>query len=117
MRKSSIPNSPHLEMLDAGKFPNDPSNEKIPDLSYYTESAQFYYDLLVDSVRFFPPYAAMLSESTNWDQKQGPSNVWCGLRAMNVKFPALLRMPKSQSACIGDRPLASRRRKADFLRI
>ena len=41
----------HLELIDSRTIPSEYSTG--PDLSYYTESARYYYDLVVDSVKYF----------------------------------------------------------------
>ena len=37
----------HLELIDSGEIPHEYSTG--PDLSYYTESAEYYYNLIVES--------------------------------------------------------------------
>src|SRR5262245_46554790 len=39
--------SNHLALIDSREIPHEYSTG--PDLTYYTESAQFYYDLIVES--------------------------------------------------------------------
>lgn len=41
----------HLELIDSRTIPHE--YKKGPDLSYYTETAEFYYNLAVDASRWF----------------------------------------------------------------
>jgi hypothetical protein len=41
----------HLELIDSGEIPNEYLTG--PDLSYYVESAEFYYNLIVESAKHF----------------------------------------------------------------
>jgi hypothetical protein len=41
----------HLKLIDSGKIPSEHTTG--PDLSYYIESAKFYYDLIVESSTHF----------------------------------------------------------------
>jgi hypothetical protein len=40
----------HIDLLDSGKIPTN--YHKGPDLSYYTETAEFYYGLICDSAPY-----------------------------------------------------------------
>jgi len=52
----------HLALIDSREIPL--TEERTPDLSYYTESAQFYYDLICDSAPHLKdkPHAVTLEE-------------------------------------------------------
>ena len=95
----------HLDLIDSREIPHEYSTG--PDLSYYTESAQYYYDLIVESSPFMDdpqmssvannrivnagwgliakgaeavPFAIQLVRSKNRDHREAAADVFCGLR-------------------------------------
>jgi len=53
----------HLALIDSGEIPA--TENRTPDLSYLTESAQFYYDLICDSA----PYLKDKPRAITWEEK------------------------------------------------
>jgi hypothetical protein len=53
----------HLALIDSGEIPA--TENRTPDLSYLTESAQFYYDLICDSA----PHLKDKPRAVTWDEK------------------------------------------------
>jgi HEAT repeat protein len=53
----------HLALIDGGEIPQ--TEERTPDLSYLTESAQFYYDLICDSA----PHLKDKPRAVTWEEK------------------------------------------------
>ena len=95
----------HRELIDSREIPHEHATG--PDLTYYIESAQFYYELIVESAPEMDdpqlssrdynrivhaswgmiaqgadavPFAIKLVRSSNRDQREAAGNVFCGLR-------------------------------------